>query len=323
MWLLLADIWAQGDGPGVEKITEGKSYFHPLFISKDIELYDVLYDMEEMKQDPALLINYFTEDPQKLEDVLENCQEKLLKAVELAKKNNPDDFDEIIDLYVEAWPGIGTSIVVGEATKESHPKVHETAMKFRRATERVEDGPLYKLCDYAEILRFDLGKCVAVATIDELRDKTTKQSDLKDRLNGLYFFENQVGPLKNLESFSKKQGISLEQVSADRTKVIKGSPASPGKIRGKARVIMLEKDFPSFQEGEILVSYMTKPVFLPLMKMASGFITDEGGVMCHAAIVAREMKKPCVIGTKHATQIIQTGDEIELNADTGTIRILA
>ena len=75
-------------------------------------------------------------------------------------------------------------------------------------------------------------------------------------------------------------------------------------------------------EGDILVSPMTTPNFLPAMKKAAAFVTDEGGIMCHAAIVAREMKKPCVIGTKFATQIFKDGDMVEVDANTGIITII-
>jgi pyruvate,water dikinase len=58
------------------------------------------------------------------------------------------------------------------------------------------------------------------------------------------------------------------------------------------------------------------------MKRASAFITDEGGITCHAAIVARELKKPCIIGTKIATQVLKDGDEVEVDAERGIVRII-
>ncbi len=65
---------------------------------------------------------------------------------------------------------------------------------------------------------------------------------------------------------------------------------------------------------------MTHPEFLVLMKKASAVITDEGGITCHAAIVAREMGKPCVIGTKIATKVLKDGDLVEVNADKGIVK---
>ena len=73
---------------------------------------------------------------------------------------------------------------------------------------------------------------------------------------------------------------------------------------------------------KILVSVTTNPDYLPAMRRAAAFISDEGGLTCHAAIVAREMKKPCVVGTKIATKVLRDNDEVEINANHGVIRVL-
>jgi pyruvate,water dikinase len=67
---------------------------------------------------------------------------------------------------------------------------------------------------------------------------------------------------------------------------------------------------------------MTTPEFLPSMRKAKAFITDEGGVTCHAAIMAREMQKPCIIGTKNASKVLKDGDMVEINTKTGVVRII-
>ena len=67
---------------------------------------------------------------------------------------------------------------------------------------------------------------------------------------------------------------------------------------------------------------MTRPEFLPIMKKAGAIVTDEGGVTCHAAIVSRELKIPCIIGTQVATSQLKDGDFIEVNADKGYVRKL-
>lgn len=67
---------------------------------------------------------------------------------------------------------------------------------------------------------------------------------------------------------------------------------------------------------------MTTPDYILPMKKAMGFITDEGGATCHAAIVAREMNKPCITSTKIATKVLKDGDRIEVNADKGIVKIL-
>ncbi len=101
-----------------------------------------------------------------------------------------------------------------------------------------------------------------------------------------------------------------------------GTSASPGVVRGRARIVLTAANQAAVRHGDVLVASMTTPNFLPAMERATAFVTDEGGITCHAAIVAREMRKPCVIGTKIATKVFKDGDWIEVNADEGTVRKL-
>jgi phosphohistidine swiveling domain-containing protein len=114
----------------------------------------------------------------------------------------------------------------------------------------------------------------------------------------------------------------LAQNKPQGDNLIKGEVASPGYAKGKIRIIQKRSEFASFEEGEILVTGMTRPEFISLMKKASGIINDEGGITSHAAILSRELKKPCIIGTKVATQILRTGDMVELDANSGFVKIL-
>lgn len=74
------------------------------------------------------------------------------------------------------------------------------------------------------------------------------------------------------------------------------------------------------EKGEILVTVMTSPDFMVAAKKAAAIVTDEGGITCHAAIVSREMKIPCIIGTKIATKVLKDGDIVEVDADKGVVR---
>jgi phosphoenolpyruvate synthase/pyruvate phosphate dikinase len=103
---------------------------------------------------------------------------------------------------------------------------------------------------------------------------------------------------------------------------IKGKTAYPGLVKGKVRIVRFKRDMEKFNDQEIIVSPMTEPYYLPIMKKAAAFVTDDGGVLCHAAIVSRELKKPCVIGTKIATKVLKDGDLVEVNADKGVVRII-
>jgi pyruvate,water dikinase len=99
----------------------------------------------------------------------------------------------------------------------------------------------------------------------------------------------------------------------------KGIPASPGIAVGKARILLDLKDAKNFQQGEILVTKMTDPDWVPIMKIASAIVTDEGGRTSHAAIVSRELGIPAVVGTGNATKVIQDGQEITVDATRGII----
>ncbi len=115
--------------------------------------------------------------------------------------------------------------------------------------------------------------------------------------------------------------IALEnffQISASTE--VKGAVAYQGKVRGIARVVRNVHEISKFGVGEILIANQTTPEFIPAMKKALAFVTDQGGITCHAAIVAREMKKPCVIGTKIATKIFKEGDVVEVDATRGIVR---
>ncbi len=112
------------------------------------------------------------------------------------------------------------------------------------------------------------------------------------------------------------------RINKDDINLLEGYPAFPGLTRGivykladKRKVLELPKKF-------ILVAGQTHPKDIVLIKRSSAIITDEGGVLSHAAIVSRELGKPCVIGTKIATQVLRDGDLVEVDANKGVVKIL-
>ncbi len=102
--------------------------------------------------------------------------------------------------------------------------------------------------------------------------------------------------------------------------LLQGMTASCGHAIGRAAVVMTRSDIKNVKSGSILITQMTTPEYIQAMERASAFVTDEGGLTCHVAIVAREMKKPCVIGTKIATRVFKDGDRVEVDADRGVVR---
>lgn len=105
-------------------------------------------------------------------------------------------------------------------------------------------------------------------------------------------------------------------------KEIKGIPASGGKARGIAKIIYGVKDLAKVNEGDIMVAVTTHPDFVPAMHKAAAIITNEGGITSHAAIVSRELKIPCIVGTKNATIILRDGNLVEVDAENGIVKII-
>ena len=123
----------------------------------------------------------------------------------------------------------------------------------------------------------------------------------------------------------ENKGVKKEEkkVAADRKVIVKGLPASPGNVAGKVHVILDPAHIDEFQQGEILVTEMTAPDWVPAMKKAKAIVTDSGGMTCHASIVSRELGIPCIVGTKSrgeaATTAIKDGIDVTIDATHGVV----
>lgn len=102
---------------------------------------------------------------------------------------------------------------------------------------------------------------------------------------------------------------------------IKGQIAMKGTAEGIVKIVNNKDDLAKMEKGNILVSRLTNPNLLPAMKKASAIVTDMGGLSCHAAIVARELAIPCVVGTSIATKVLKDGDEVVIDANSGMVTI--
>ena len=103
---------------------------------------------------------------------------------------------------------------------------------------------------------------------------------------------------------------------------VKGSPAYPGKVQGRTCVVTDLAELAKIKQGDILVCNSTTPDFVPSLRKVLAIVSDEGGILSHAAVISRELKIPAVIGTKYGTKLLKDGDWIEVNATTGTVTIL-
>lgn len=101
--------------------------------------------------------------------------------------------------------------------------------------------------------------------------------------------------------------------------ILKGVAASVGIAVGKVKIILDPSENFKMRKGDILVTEMTDPRFIPIMRKAAAIVTDIGGLLCHAAIVSREIKIPCIVNTKKATEILKNNQKIIVNGTEGKI----
>ncbi|MEI7718509.1 MAG: PEP-utilizing enzyme [archaeon] len=146
---------------------------------------------------------------------------------------------------------------------------------------------------------------------------------LQKRKNGFLVYFNHAGQQMSYADYISSKNLLQILIFPELDNSITGKIASKGRVIGTAKIIFDEKDFYKINQGDILVSSMTRPEFVPIMNKASAIVTDEGGITCHAAIISREMRKPCIVGTENATRAITDGDLIEVDAEiNGIIRII-
>ena len=120
-----------------------------------------------------------------------------------------------------------------------------------------------------------------------------------------------------LNTFMKEFRMDAKSVES-----FKGTIAYKGLAKGTAKIIRSVNELNKVQPGDVLVSSFTRPEYLPAIGRAVAIVTDDGGITCHTAIVSRELKKPCIIGTKIATKVLHDGDEIEVDATQGVVKII-
>lgn len=153
------------------------------------------------------------------------------------------------------------------------------------------------------------------------KTKLSKKDMLERKTIVFYTDKKRVTSIqgKEAENFAKEY---LQEYLQDNKDFVEGMIASKGFVVGKARKMILSGniDLETFKSGEILITEMTAPNMVPVMKKCAGVITNEGGIVSHAAIMSREFGIPCIVGTGTATQVFETGDYIELDAVKGIAR---
>jgi phosphohistidine swiveling domain-containing protein len=125
------------------------------------------------------------------------------------------------------------------------------------------------------------------------------------------------------ESYDELKNNLMKQKDISGGKRIFGRKACNGEVYGKAVVVLKNSDYKKVKEGDILITPMTQPEIGRVLNKIAGIVTDEGGILAHASILAREQNIPCITATKIATAVIKDGDQLKLDASNGYFEILS
>lgn len=143
------------------------------------------------------------------------------------------------------------------------------------------------------------------------------------RAQGYIFLKDTVYTGIARNEFFEKRGLRYNApAEPDTSHILKGTVSCSHSeiLRGRVSIVLTNEEVKNFIPRNILVTVMTNPFFIPIMKQATAIITDEGGITCHAAIVSRELQVPCITGTKIATRVLKDGDMVEVDANKGIVR---
>lgn len=127
----------------------------------------------------------------------------------------------------------------------------------------------------------------------------------------------QTRPVTTIKKVKEQKNKKAKKIK--RKSILTGTAASPGMAVGTVKIIKSAKQISKIKKGDILVTFMTTPDFVPAMKKAVAIVTNSGGQTSHAAIVSRELGVPCVVGTKKATTVLKNGQLITVNGTQGEI----
>ena len=246
---------------------------------------------------------------------------------ELATQAAYTQFDHLYSDYLP--PYIMVTRAANYLSAETQGPILETLRDVRFYTE-----PLYELVDEFFIRLLDYvarreqtdPETARLLTRNELlayfeTARLPEETSLRERkLCGLYFAAAEGQFVSDQESKLFEEQIL--PAAGERERELSGQTASPGKASGRVRIIFEPSKIHDFLPGDILITTMTRPAFVPLMELAGAIVTDAGGVLCHAAIVSRELGVPCVIGTQMATQLLKEGEIVEVDATHGIVRKL-
>lgn len=321
--IIETEIYYKGEYEGIKSLTNDLYYFKPLFIyDKEKEITNVYYNDTALEENPSNIYYYMQKDIDKTKELydaaLSSC--KYLNKVVDSNDEELFNYKEFIHNMLIIYPFTSLGNLAGYFENISS-ELKNLLVDFRNNYDYI----LYKANEYLynkakSKLSKEYQEHIKYLFIEEVfQNKLPSISEINKRKNGYIFFDNKLELVDDILKWLESKNIVIKSVQDGKT--IKGSIAYNGNIKGKVCQVFKKEDFNKFEDGDILVTTMTTPKFTPILKMAGAIVTDEGGITCHAAIIARELKIPCIIGCKNATEVLKDGMIVEVNANEGIVSI--
>lgn len=321
--IIETEIYYKGEYEGIKSLTKDLYYFKPLFVyDKKKEITNIYYNDSALEEDPKNIYYYMQDDIKKTKELYANALSSCEYLNEIIDSDDENDFNykEFIRNMLIIYPFTSLGNLAGYFENISI-ELKELLIDFRNNYDYI----LYKANGYLHVkaknmLPKEYQEHIKFLFIEEVfQNKMPSIDIIEKRKNGYIFFNNRLELVDDISSWFERKNILIKSLEDGKT--IKGSIAYNGKKTGKVCQIFKKEYFKKFEKGDILVTTMTTPKFTPILKIAGAIVTDEGGITCHAAIIARELKIPCIIGCKNATEILKDGMIIEVNANEGIVNI--
>ncbi len=320
-------LWDRCDREGMAKFLQQKVGHNLFMLAPGGRVGTVWYAAEELRDLEQKALEVINSDRNLQVAMIDHIKiwwVKLQPYLSGEKEiRNVDDFLDFYETMVSYWLVLTTPVFRAVDLPEFDQRFLAEIVAVREGTQEYSETMANDLARHFARIFPQYAKYSFVVTPEDVRSIANGE-DLKEilekRMNeGCFLSEQTLHPMSRLVEFLQNHGLALETVDISQ-KQLAGKTGYPGKAQGRVRVIQSKEDLDKVLLGEILVAALTDPHCMPAMQRAVAFVTDEGGILSHAAIVAREMKKPCVIGTKIGTRLLKTGDMVEVDADSGVVR---
>lgn len=322
------EAWVRGESTNSKGWTEEKQPFLPYIITQRLDdTVHFYYDLQGVEWVQALLVKLANEDNSFLEKIEKTVLEKLEFIRPIYEREKVLSLVVLKRFMCELENGYPWFEAMWWFCQMDETKLVGLELENMQKVRGLTDI----LCNASDtVIRKSLAKIYprldnlssVLQTSEITSRKIPTKGELEERYGGYFFANNKLFVNRAPKDIEKYFDITFKVEVTPKTRQLKGYIAQKGIVRGFVRRVMGHKQIGEVEEGEILVSPMTIPDFLPAMAKAAAFVTDEGGVVCHAAIVARELGKPCIVGTKFATQILKDGDFVEVDANRGVVNLL-